>query len=179
MKLRYVAVLGAAVAGAACAADLSLGPADGDRPIRTDAAEYELRYQPGMYTLHMRAEYTNRTGKTVYLHRQCGYSDRPHRHLVRADTDSAPIWLGAGFCITQPLRAPIPVAPGETYADEFQMWSTESPNAQPPITMAQRTGTFRLVYHVQRTDRVEGWEGVDLLPLEQRVSNVFQVKPPQ
>lgn len=181
MKPWCVAVLLAMLASSACVMDPSLpsARADSDPSIRTDAPVYALQYQPGIYTVRIRAEYTNRTGRTVYLHRHCGYGDRPHRHLVRADADVTPIWLNEGACISLPLRLPIPVRAGETYGDEFELVSTESPHAQPPITMGQRTGVFQLVYDVQRTNRVDGWGGVDLLPLEQRVSNAFRVEPPQ
>jgi hypothetical protein len=70
------------------------------------------------------------------------------------------------------------VKPGEKYVDEIVLLSGESPNAQPPITMAMRTGTFRLVYAIQRTDR-EGYVPLDLVPLEQRVSNEFRIDPPE
>lgn len=145
--------------------------------IRTDAAVYALKYQPGIYTVRIRAEYTNRTGSTVYLHRRCGYGDKPHRNLIRSGSDTTSIWLNEGVCITRPLRSPISVQPGDSYSDEFELVSTESPHAQPPITMAMRTGAFQLVYHVQRSNRVEGWGGVDLLPLAHRISNVFRVQP--
>ena len=42
--------------------------------------------------------------------------------------------------------------------------------------LAMDTGTFRLRYDVQATARTSGgWDPVDLLPVEERQSNVFRV----
>lgn len=157
---------------------LGLAP-NGEGPaIRTDSTFYHLSYVPGLYTVRMQTQYANEHSTPVYLHRGCGYSDQPSRVLVRADESERPIELGQGVCITRPLRLPIEVAPGATFIDEFELSSSESPNAVPPITMDMRTGVFRLEYFIQRTNRVGGWDAVDLLPLDQRISNVFRVDPP-
>jgi hypothetical protein len=168
------------VALAAVLACDGLGPAPtGDgAPIRTNSTVYHLSHQYALFTVRMRTYYTNDHDTPVYLHRACGYGDQPYKVLVRADGSERPIDLGRGVCITQPLRLPIEVAPGATFIDEFELSSTESPNAVPPITMDMRTGVFRLEYFIQRTNRVDGWWPVDLIPLDQRISNVFRVDPP-
>lgn len=147
-------------------------------PIESEADEYRLEHQPGLYSVRLRVTVTNPLDRTVYLHRQCGYGDHPSRYLVRAGLDDTRIWLDSGVCITAPLRAPIPLGPGESYLDDVVLRSTESPQANPPITMAMRTGTFRLVYGVQLTDRVEGWHPVSPLPTDRTMSNAFTIASP-
>jgi hypothetical protein len=74
-------------------------------------------------------------------------------------------------------RPPIALEPGSTYIDDFVLESLENAHAQPPVTMSMRTGTFRLVYEIQRTRRHGGHDGVDLLPLAARRSNAFRIDP--
>lgn len=151
---------------------------DPDLWVLTDRTSYELDFVPGLYHLSLTARYTNRSSQTVWLHRGCGYADHPSRRLVRADESDTEIWLHSGVCITRPLRDPIPVGAGEMFVDQVELVSSVSPHAQPPITMEMRTGTFRLVYAVQSSNEVEGWEPVDLVPLEERMSNAFVVRGP-
>ena len=171
----YLALL-ALLPALACGEPAGLGGEDVD--IRTDLTTYKLQYTPGLFWVEMSVTYTNFSSRAVYLHRTCGYGGEPQRELQRIDDSGSPIWLGVNVCITQPLRLPIEVLAGSTYIDEFTLHSTESPNANPPITMDQRTGTFRLEYFIQSENRVEGWSAVSLLPLHQRLSNSFRVLPP-
>lgn len=87
-------------------------------------------------------------------------------------------WFDLGFCISRPLRPPITLVPRETCEDQFELSSTESPHANPPITMDERTSEFRLTYGVQKTDTVGGSGAVSTPPEEERHSNAFTVKPP-
>lgn len=147
--------------------------------IRTDSTGYRLRYDGGMYSVRLRVHVTNPLDRTVFLHRQCGYGESPSRRLLRADGDTTSIRLDSGMCITQPLREPIPLHGGETYVDEVELSSPESPHASPPITLEMRTGEFVLVYAVQLTDAVGGWGPVDPLPPERTTSNPFVVLAPE
>lgn len=169
-------LLGAGLLLAGCESPLRPDPPD--VWIHTDRDAYRLTFDPGIYRLELTARYTNRSSGTVWLHRACGFGDHPSRSPVRADGSDTPIWLTSGVCTTRPLRAPIPVGAGETYVDHVMLVSSVSPNAQPPITMAMRTGTFRLVYAIQSSDSVAGWHPVDLVPEDERVSNTFEVLPP-
>lgn len=145
--------------------------------ISTDSTTYELQRTPGIYSVSLTVDITNEGHSTVFLHRACGYGDQPGYTLTRVKGDER-IWLGNLICITKPLRQPIPLEPGETYTHLLEMESTVSPNAVPPKTMDMRTGEFLLEYHVQRTDRVEGWAPVDLADEPKRWSNTFTVLPP-
>lgn len=158
--------------------DSPMSPADTRLEVQTDRAAYRLERAPGTYSLQITARVTNRGSRTVWLHRGCGAADHPARRLVRADQSDTEMRLGEEVCTTSPLRAPIPLRAGETYVDTTRLLSFESPNANPPITMAMRTGAFRLVYAVQSSNQVRGWDPVDLVPLEQRVSNAFVVSSP-
>ncbi len=174
--MRATLSLAVLVGGVACGDPTGLGSEDVE--LHTDRTTYRLQYQPGIYSVEMTVTYTNRRSQPVYFHRTCGYGHEPHRELRRADDSTTPIWLGLGVCITQPLRLPIEVPVGASYEDQFVLVSTESPNANPPITMDQRTGTFRLEYFIQTENRVEGWSAVALVPLKERLSNRFRVVPP-
>lgn len=149
-----------------------------DFAIQTDSAQYRLRHEPGVYTLTLRVLVTNPLDRTVFLHRECGYGEDPSRYLVRADGDSTRVRLLRGVCVTQPMRRPIRLESGETYVDQVVLHSTESPSADPPITMDMRTGTFVLVYDIQLTNAVGGWEPADPLPAERTMSNPFVVVAP-
>ena len=174
--LPLLGMLAAALGTANCGQAAGIGA--GDLDLRTDSTTYKLRYTPGLYWIDMLVTVTNRSARDVYLHRACGYGEKPHRELRRTDDSDSRIWLGVAFCITQPLQLPIRVRAGETYVDEFSLPSTESPNATPPITMDERTGRFQLEYFIQTENRVEGWDAVELLPLSTRLSNSFRVDPP-
>lgn len=147
--------------------------------IQTDSTEYRLRHEGGIYSVTLSVGVTNPLDRTVFLHRYCGYGDNPSSELVRTDGDTTRIWLSSGLCTSQPSREPIPLHSGETYVDQLELISTESPNANPPITMEMRTGRFVLVYHVQLTNAVEGWAPVDPLPPARTTSNPFVVLPPE
>ena len=147
--------------------------------IRTDRTEYRLRHASGMYSVRLRVHVTNPLDRTVYLHRECGYGESPSRRLLRADGDTTSIRLDSGVCITRPLREPIPLRGGETYVDEVELSSPESPHASPPITLEMRTGEFVLVYAIQPTDAIGGWGSVDPLPPERTTSNPFVVLAPE
>jgi hypothetical protein len=147
--------------------------------IRTDASAYPLAPRPGYYDVVLRVELTNTGRRTVYLHRSCGYEDGPSRRMERVDGDGSRLRLDANVCTTAPLRPAIPLSRGQTYLDEVRLVSREDANASPPVTLAMRTGTFRLRYDVQRTSRVEGWAAVDLLPDAARHSNPFRIEAPQ
>lgn len=180
--MRYIGMIVSAIVLAGCAdpaAPNDLLPDSANAPWQTDRAVYTLAYQPGMYSTKVLAQYTNKTGATVYLHRACGYGNDPSAYLMRADEREESVWLGGSVCITAPQRAPIAVAPGETFSRELTLYSSESPNANPPIGMNTRTGLFRMIFEVQSTDRTGGWQAVDLLPERERVSNVFTVLPPR
>jgi hypothetical protein len=158
----------------------SCGDATGvnETNIQTDSTTYHLKYLPGIYWIDVKVTYTNRYFRPVYLHRACGFGDEPHRELRRTEDVTTRVVLGGPVCITRPLRPPIEVAAWATYEDHFELVSPESPFASPPITMDQRTGTFRLEYFIQSENRVEGWSAVTLVPVEQRLSNSFRVLPP-
>jgi hypothetical protein len=165
----------AVLCAAACAGPSLLEVADEDVELRTDRASYTLEYTTGMYWLDLTVTYVNRRPVAVYFHRECGSGNEPHRVVRRVDDSGVDAELGQVVCITQELRPPIEVGPGETYVDRVMLHSLLSPGANPPITMAERTGTFRLEYFIQGDGRVDGWEPVALLPEARRVSNSFRV----
>jgi len=146
--------------------------------VSTDAVEYRLEVVPGGYLLELNVAVTNLSSRTIFLHRQCGSGDEPERTLRREEGDGTPVRLGVIPCVSGSLREPIPLSPGESLLQQLSLLSAESPNQQPPVTMEQRTGRFRIAYHVQRTSRVAGWEAVDALPVENTQSEVFEVLPP-
>jgi len=170
--------MAAVLCAAACAGPGLLEVADDDVDLRTDRATYALQYTAGMYWIDMTVTYVNRRPTAVYFHRMCGSGDAPHRRVWRVDDSGVDVELGQVVCITQQLRPPIEVGPGATYVDRVMLHSMLSPGANPPITMAERTGTFRLEYLIQTESRVEGWEAVALVPEAGRVSNSFQVTAP-
>jgi hypothetical protein len=167
--------MAAVLCAAACAGPAPFEVADEDVDLRTDRATYVLQYASQMYWIDLTVTYVNPRPSAVYLHRACGAGDEPQRWVRRVDDSGVDVELGQVACITQQLRPPIEVGPGETYVDQVTVYSSLSPRANPPITMAERTGTFRLEYFIQSENRVEGWEAVALVPEAGRVSNSFRV----
>ena len=172
---RSYSVLALAVAGPlACATE----PRPGVEPFQTDRTEYALATNL-VLPVPMQVTFTNRLPSPVYLHLACGSGPMPSRTFARVAGGSGPVALGAFACITEPLHPPVRVESGATFVDTFPLQVAQWIQLDTAANIAMDTGTFRLVYDVQSTARTSGsWTAVDLLPVENRNSNVFRVRLP-
>lgn len=148
-----------------------------DSPVQTDALTYRLVRQAGHYEARAVARYTNRTGAAVHYARCRRDSTGPIFWIVRAEPDQDPghfvgsPWACVGGVPTGTL------APGATLEVEVWLGSTESPAANPPITMADRTGLFRILLELCTSPQKESDDCVPV-PDAQRRSNPFRILPP-
>lgn len=135
--------------------------------IRTDEAEYVLQEEAGRYSVSVGVHLKNTLKETVYLHRECGTGDNPSVGIERTDSDATAIRVDKAVCTSTPRRNPIPLPPEGTYRDSVRLVSSKP-----------ASGRFRLIYGVQRTDRVEGWGPVDLMEPGGTRSNRFTIRSP-
>lgn len=163
------------VIGAACAEEPeAFSPSYDGSPIETDALEYQLTYWPdddfGLYDAEAIATYVNLSDAPVYFERCYPEDAVPIHGLVRAPPDDGRSVVGwAWGCVGG--VAPGVLESGESLVVPVWLGSTESPDAEPPITMEMRTGLFRIEF------RLISSEGAPL-PDEQRRSNTFVISPP-
>jgi len=148
--------------------------------IVPDSTTYHLQYLDGFYYwIDMKVTVTNCGSRAIYLHRHCGTGESPQRHITGAvDAEMAHDILVGTPCQRWADRLPVELLPGATYEDSLSPMSVVTRIPDPAGTMGERTGSFRLEYFIQSENRVEGWDAVALLPLEQRLSAIFTIVPP-
>jgi hypothetical protein len=142
--------------------------------IQTTQVQYELVPTGSRYMATVVVGLANAGTTPVYLHRFCGIAQDPAATVVRPIGSRVPVGFSGWGCdqdIPQ-LIAPILLAPGDSYSDEVDLVTATGGGS------SDWTGPFRLEYVIQFSNRAsEG--GTDLLPREQRLSNIFVVALPE
>jgi len=161
-------------------ADTSELPEDNDAPITTDAVRYSAEAfgdDSVLYTV--KATYTNTTHASVYL-APCGYEPSVYG-LERFEGGD---WRRTALGPPCPAVGGVPdteVKPGESSTATLTIYGSRLPDTFPEFGIDLLPGVHRLVFVITSTRR-EGDADVvgedDLLPLEQRVSNAFELKAP-
>jgi hypothetical protein len=150
-------------------------PPGAPRPIETDAANYLLAKVPGGYAAEAEAVYTNTTGHPVYYQRCLGESDGPIYSIRRTGRDStapavvSPVWSCVGGVPTGQVR------PADELRVPVLLGSTDSPEAQPPISPEERVGQFRVEFALCSNYAADS-ENCTALPQPARESNAFDVR---
>jgi hypothetical protein len=142
--------------------------------ITTDRQSYRPRRTPEALELDIVTTFTNRTSDTVRLH-PCGSSSQPAFSLEK--------WVGGGWqpawgqaCPAILMLDPPKVAPGESRTDTAKVRAMLASNAMPRFEVDPIAGSYRVVYaQAYRSWRPNEGPG-ELLPLELRVSNTFQIE---
>lgn len=152
-------------------------PADDDAPITTDA----LRYTPedlGDYLRYtLEASYTNSTDASVYLS-PCGF-EPPVYGLERFEDGSWQPTAGGPPCPSVGGVPDTEVAPGQSFSTTLTLYAFRLPNAYPQLGTDLAPGVHRLTFVVTSTETGDELIGEhDLLPLEGRVSNAFELRAP-
>lgn len=152
-------------------------PERDDSLVQTDSPVYVLRYRPGTYEAAARAVYLNRTGEAVHFTRRLPQSTGPMFYLKRIRPSGGPpvvraVWACVGGVPTGRL------APEASLIFRVWLGSTEPPHAQPPITMKDRTGLFRLVLELCSEAEADSDDCVPVAE-EKRQSNLFRILPPR
>jgi hypothetical protein len=146
-------------------------------PVETDSLIYTLRYRPNIYEAEAVARYVNRTGKPVYFARCTPEHQTPRYSLVPVEPRQRHPVLGLASACIGGVPTGV-VAPGDSLLVRVWLGSMQSPYANPPITMADRTGCFRILLRLYRSPS-EGSDFAEPLPEEQRRSNGFCVRSPR
>jgi hypothetical protein len=151
-------------------------PVRDNSPVQTDSLIYTLEYRSGVYEAEAVARYVNRTAGPVYFDRCMPHDQKPMYGLVPAeDRQKRPVLGMAWACVGG--VPPGSVAPGDSIHIPVWLGSLNAPYSDPPTTMADRTGCFRLLLRLVRSPGKDS-DRSELLPEEQRRSNIFCVRSP-
>jgi hypothetical protein len=151
-------------------------PVRDNSPVQTDSLIYTLEYRSGIYEAEAIARYVNRTAGPVYFDRCMPHDQKPMYGLVPVEArQKRPVLGMAWACVGGVL--PGSVAPGDSILIPVWLVSADSPYSDPPITMADRTGCFRIHLRLVRSPGKDS-DRSELLPEEQRRSNIFCVRSP-
>jgi len=151
--------------------EVSSGTAQTEAPIRTDKQEYSIvRTSDSTVRFKIKTIYTNRSQYTVYLP-GCPNPSPPVLEKKVGDKWVVAYQQLESLC----YRDPLPVKPGETYPHtlDISIFSTGSkmgPQLNPGIK--EIAGTYRIVRRIQHDNRASS----PLLPLDERISNEFELK---
>jgi hypothetical protein len=157
-------------------------PVDADAPITTDRERYTPEDFGNYVTYTIEVSYTNTTDESVYLVPCSGTPPPPARQLERFDGGQ---WQFnyRPFCRTGP--GPVPateVEPNEGFTADLilDIYTTRTPEnyGYPLLGTDIMTGVNRFVFDIVASVDENGVANGDLLPLEQRVSNAFELRVP-
>jgi hypothetical protein len=163
------------MASGVAAAEPPVPPRD-DSPVQTDSLEYTLQHRPSIFDAQAVARYVNRTGQPVHFAR-CRSEDPLPLYEIRREGPgerTSIIGFARGCVGAVPTGV---VAPGDSLVVPVWLGSAESPYANPPVTMAHRTGCFRILLALVEAPAADS-DFVRMLPDERRRSNVFCIRPP-
>lgn len=142
--------------------------------VRTDSAVYHLRWLGASSAgITLTANYTNHSALPVWIHRECGFTDRPAWVLERSSGEGARYF--EANCVSEfPPEPPIRVDPGETRtfelaADRLVRWPNHT------IDPESHLGEHRVVFMVQRSPEA-GRTPRDLLPIRLRASAPIRIE---
>ncbi len=144
-------------------------------PIVTNAVAYTLEREDGGYAAEALATYTNSTGRPVYYQCCTRESTGPIYGLRRTGADStARSFLGGAWACVGGVPTGR-VLPGGSLSARVSLGSTDSPQAQPPITPAERVGRFRIEFALC-AQHVDDSDDCEALPQVARESNSFELR---
>lgn len=157
-------------------------PADDDAPITTDRE----RYTPedfGNYVIYtIEISYTNTTGKSVYL---VPCSDTPPPPAYQLERFDGGKWHFNYLptCRTGPIDVPATeVEPGEGFTSTLtlRVYTVRTPEdyGDPLLGTDIMAGVNRFAFFIVASVNDEGGSNGNLLPLEERVSNAFELRAP-
>lgn len=143
-------------------------------PIQTDSTVYTLRPVLGGYAATASVLYVNHSSSPVYYVPCNPGLPHPDVDLHRAGADTMRHYIGIS-CIRPGGVSTLTLDPGDTLTFTVDLGSLG--NIRPGITMAHRSGLFRIALKLCERFTIESDYCV-LLPIEQRRSNAFRVAPP-
>jgi hypothetical protein len=144
-------------------------------PVQTDSLVYVLRRSQFEYRAIVNARYTNRTGAPIYFQRCTSDHTTPMFWMMRVGADST-----RRFFVdwSWPCVGGVPagaVMPGESMTVAVPFGSMDQPTMQPPLQPQDMVGLFR-IYLTLCTLAVNSEQCSSVLPLQERLSNAFEIK---
>ncbi|MEB3178340.1 MAG: hypothetical protein VKL59_04760 [Nostocaceae cyanobacterium] len=172
MKINALSFLGLTVLLSGFVACKTLTQESPPPPIKTDKTEYKAvrnnTSKPAI-ELTIQTEYTNNTGKTVYL---VG-CEKPAAPTLQKYVDGR--WITAYEPVeNQCLRRPWEIRNGQTYKDTYQVRGYIPGNNIAPTFDVPVPGKYRLVREIYSTWSDQPYTS-QFLPMHQRVSNEFTI----
>lgn len=150
--------------------------AEDTKAVYTDSASYTLRRVAGGFDAVAKVVYVNRSSKPEHFLRCDPRSTGPRYSLQRVNPDTGFFFVGGIWACVGGVPTGV-LAPGDSMLLSVSLSSSDSPHAQPPITMGQRTGTFKIVVPLCKTPVAELKECPNG-DYELRASNTFVLRPP-
>jgi hypothetical protein len=151
-----------------------LEPPDSE-PIQTDQQRYTLQPGESGLTATIIWSYTNPTGGPVFVVNCLGASN------LFVEKEIAGGWVRAWTpVLPQCLSPPIVIQPASVRTDTLELFAGYvSNNVWPKFEVDDLDGVYRLVWDVLSTygENVPGFG--DLLPLDRRISNPFELDDPR
>lgn len=164
----------AALLLAACGTFLEPRAQEAGPSIQTDQLEYTLHETENGLETSISYQFTNQTGRTVYVVNCNGGSSIVLEKQVDGE------WVGV---LAPPMLAclspPIVIQPGETHAGELRTLGRPSAALLPGSSIDEIEGTYRLHWSalVHSYDASRGNSGFgDPVPLAAKVSNSFTLR---
>ncbi len=146
-------------------------------PVQTDYITYTLHAELDNFVegaIAAQARYTNSTAESVYFGRCLPSSAGPMFGVDRAAPDAGSSVVGLVWACVGGVEPGV-VEPGTTLEFTVPLGSSVM-GGEPPITMRQRTGLFRISLELFRSRSAALRHA--LLPIAERRSNVFEINPP-
>lgn len=178
--MRRIRVAGLVVVGVATVAGCgSVGPLeldrDGEPLLRTDRTSYTLRPTDRGVEFSLPFTFVNRTGGRVYLVNCHG------AYAHRLEKAAGNEWIGAWSPVLPLcLSPPIVIETGDTFADTLHIFGGDpSENVAPEFRVEEIDGLYRLVWSARSSYDPDAQGFGELLPLEQRISNAFELEDPR
>ena len=137
---------------------------DAGAPIRTDRSVYRLRMTGDASVAEVRFEYRNGTNRTVEVP-SCQGAHPPVLEKFEDGEWVVALSYPVLLCLAPPLR----IGVGKTHRSTFTIRVFHRPNMYPQFEVEEIAGTYRLVWSLWHAGATEA------LPLEQRISNTFEV----
>ncbi len=151
-------------------------PEDDDAPIATDKERYTPEDFGDYVRYTIKATYTNPTEKSVYL-APCGFE--PPDYRLQRFTDNA--WQASDYATVCAGVGGVPateIQPDESFTVTLTLDAFRSANVFPQLGIDLVPGVHRFNFSIVASVDDAGVADNDLLPLEQRVSNAFELEAP-
>lgn len=145
---------------------------DSTAPIQTDKSEYKAAISDGIVEFEIPHTFTNQRKGTVYIV-NCN-----NAFALKLQKRAGNGWVDAlGFVIPQCLSPAIEIGEGESFVHTIRVQAgLPSGDVEPKFEVDEVEGTYRIVWiDVLKSFNSDTYPFGEQIPLDQRVSNAFEV----